>query len=216
MSSSPWHRYAAIGGSGMPADSGLSPCWTDRLAIILQGTARLTGSPFGYSNLGLREDAIARQTLEAIRLRADLASVVVGTATLIGANPLTLTSSVERAVSGLRNSGCDVLLATTFDPRITLPLGPLRERAAEFTASLWSVAREYGAFTMDLWTARGFDNASLWTVDRTVLTVAGHRLVAAHAARTLGIGYFERVDPAHDDRDGPIPTLAAFAATPRD
>ena len=182
--------------------------WTDRLAIILQGTAHLRGDTFCYSNLGLREDALARQALEAIRLRADLASVVVSASTLVSVHPRTLTIAVERAVSSLRNTGCDVLLATTFDPRITLPLGPLRERAAEFTASLWSVAREYGAFTMDLWTARGFDDPTLWTRDRSLLTVAGHRLVASHAARTLGIGYFERVVATHDPHDRPIPSLA--------
>lgn len=193
----------------MPPDRASPPGWTDRLATILQGTARLRGDAFGYSNLGLGDDAIARQALSAIRLRADLASIVVGTSTLVTSDPRSLAASVERAVSGLRDTGCDVLLATTFDPRITLPLGPLRERAARFTAALWSVARDHEAFTMDLWNARGFEHPSLWTADRAQLTISGHRLVAMTAARTLGIGYYESVDAAHSDAVGPVPVLTA-------
>jgi len=191
----------------MPSEGSDTPGWTDRLAIILQGTARLRGDAFGYTNLGTGDEAIARQVLSAIRLRADLASIVVGPSTLLAGNQRRLSSSVERAVSGLRETGCDVLLATTFDPRIALPLGPLRERAAEFTASLWSVAREYGAFTLDLWNARGFEHPHLWTMDRAHLTTAGHRLVATNAAKALGIGYYESAETAHDD-ECRVPSLA--------
>jgi len=192
----------------MPSGGTDTPGWTDRLAIILQGTAQLRGDAFGYTNLGTGEAAIARQVLSAIRLRADLASIVVGPSTLLAGNQRRLSNSVERAVSGLRETGCDVLLATTFDPRIALPLGPLRERAAEFTASLWSVAREYGAFTLDLWNARGFEHPHLWTLDRAHLTTAGHRLVATNAAKALGIGYYESAETAHDDVECRVPSLA--------
>lgn len=192
----------------MPSGNSDVPGWTDRLAIILQGTAQLRGDEFAYTNLDVGEDALARQVLSAIRLRADLASVVVGPSTLLLSNQRSLSIAVERAVSALRDSGCDVLLVTTFDPRIALPLGPLRERAAEFTASLWSVAREYGAFTLDLWNARGFEHPHLWTLDRAHLTTAGHRLVATNAARALGIGYYESAETTHDDSDCHVPALA--------
>ena len=191
----------------MPSARNDTRGWTDRLAIILQGTAQLRGDAFGYTNLGVGEDALARQTLSAIRLRADLASIVVAPSTLLAGNQRRLSSAVERAVSGLRETECDVLLVTTFDPRIALPLGPLRERAAEFTASLWSVAREYGAFTLDLWNARGFEHPHLWTLDRAHLTTAGHRLVATNAARALGIGYYESTETTHDEADCRVPTL---------
>jgi len=208
VTSTHWHRYAAIGGSGMPAGGIDAPGWTERLAIILNGTAVLRGEEFAYSDLSAGNDALARQTLSAIRLRADLASIVVSPSLLIAEDPQRLAGAVERSVSGLRDAGCDVLLATTFDPRIALPLGPLRERAAEFTASLWSVAREHGAFTLDLWNARGFEHSHLWTDDRACLTAAGHRLVAIHAARALGIGYYQTSDTTHDEADRRVPALA--------
>ncbi|MGV8882536.1 MAG: SGNH/GDSL hydrolase family protein [Rhodoglobus sp.] len=208
MTSTHWHRYAAVGGSGMPAGDINAPGWTDRLAIILNGTALLRGEEFSYSDLSNGNDALTRQTLSAIRLRADLVSVVVSPSSLLADNPRQLSGIVERSVSDLRDAGCDVLLATTFDPRIALPLGPLRERAAEFTASLWSVAREHGAFTLDLWNARGFEHPHLWTLDRACLTAAGHRLVAIHAARALGIGYYQTAHTAHDEADRRVPALA--------
>ena len=192
----------------MPSGAQETPGWTDRLAIILQGTAQLRGDPFGYMNLGVGDEAMTRQVLSAIRLRADLASIVVRPSALQSGSQRRLSNTVESAVSGLREAGCDVLLVTTFDPRIALPLGPLRERAAEFTASLWSVAREYGAFTLDLWNARGFEHPHLWTLDRAHLTTAGHRLVATNAARALGIGYYESTETAHDEAECRVPTLA--------
>jgi len=208
VTSTHWHRYAAVGGSGMPAGDVDAPGWTERLAIILNGSALLRGEEFFYSDLSAGNDALARQALSAIRLRADLVSVVVSPSLLIAENPRKLASAVESAVGGLREAGCDVLLATTFDPRIALPLGPLRERAAEFTASLWSIARAHGAFTLDLWNARGFEHPHLWTLDRACLTAAGHRLVAIHAARALGIGYYQTADTAHDEADRRVPALA--------
>ena len=192
----------------MPAGDVDAPGWTERLAIILNGSALLRGEEFFYSDLSAGNDALARQALSAIRLRADLVSVVVSPSLLIAENPRKLASAVESAVGGLREAGCDVLLATTFDPRIALPLGPLRERAAEFTASLWSIARAHGAFTLDLWNARGFEHPHLWTLDRACLTAAGHRLVAIHAARALGIGYYQTADTAHDEADRRVPALA--------
>ena len=192
----------------MPAGDVDAPGWTERLAIILNGSALLRGEEFFYSDLSAGNEALARQALSAIRLRADLVSVVVSPSLLIAENPRRLANAVESAVGGLREAGCDVLLATTFDPRIALPLGPLRERAAEFTASLWSIARAHGAFTLDLWNARGFEHPHLWTLDRACLTAAGHRLVAIHAARALGIGYYQTADTAHDEADRRVPALA--------
>lgn len=199
-----WNRYVALGdsltegfcdpivGSGEPWFG-----WADRLATILDGNARLSGNEFEYANLGVRgrrvHDVIDEQVPRAIELGADLVSVLIGGNDLMTpkADPDALAADIESGVALLRASGADVLLATCFDPRFAFFLKPLRGRAAVFNANLWSIARTHGTFTLDLWGARELQSRSMWAEDRVHLTSAGHRLLAARAAHSLGVPYFE-------------------------
>jgi lysophospholipase L1-like esterase len=199
-----WHRYVALGdsiteglcdpvvGTGEPWYG-----WADRLATILDGHARLRGNPFEYANLGVRGrrvgDVVTEQVPQAIALGADLVSVLVGGNDLMlpNADPDALADTLETGVAQLRASGADVLLATCFDPRFSFLLSPFRGRAAVYNANLWSIARKHGTFTLDLWGVRELQTGSMWAEDRIHLTPAGHRLLAASAARCLGVPYFE-------------------------
>jgi lysophospholipase L1-like esterase len=199
-----WHRYVALGdsitegfcdpviGRGEPWYG-----WADRLATILDGNARLRGAGFGYANLGVRgrrvHDVVSQQIPRAIELRADLASILIGGNDLLTprADPDALAGEIESGVAALRKAGCDVLLATCFDPRFAFFLKPLRGRAAVFNANLWTIARTHGTFTLDLWGTRELQARSMWAEDRVHLTPAGHRLLARKAAQSLEVPYFE-------------------------
>lgn len=221
-----WNRFVALGdsitegfcdpvvGSGEPWLG-----WADRLAAILDGNAKLRAAPFGFANLGVRgrrvRHVVEEQVPRAIELRADLASILIGGNDLMTpkADPDALAAEVESGVVALRRAGCDVLLATCFDPRFAFFLKPLRGRAAVYNANLWSIARTHGTFTLDLWGVRELQARSMWAEDRVHLAPAGHRLLAVRAAHALGIPYFELAArtpdaPAPAERPSPLSMLS--------
>jgi lysophospholipase L1-like esterase len=199
-----WRRYVALGDSiteGLcdPVIGRGEPWlgWADRLAMILDGNARLGGTGFEFANLGVRgrrvRHVVDDQVPRAVALGADLASILIGGNDLMSpkADPDALAAEVESGVAVLRAAGCDVLLATCFDPRFAFFLKPFRGRAAVFNANLWSIARTHGTYTLDLWGMRELQNRGMWAEDRVHLTTAGHRLLATRAAHALGVSYFE-------------------------
>jgi lysophospholipase L1-like esterase len=199
-----WQRYVALGDS---ITAGVSdpaigrhepqPGWADRLATILDGDARLRGVPFEYSNLAIRgrrvRHVVEEQVPQAIDLGADLVSILIGGTDLMAAraDPDALAAELESGVAALRLVGVDVLLTTCFDPQFTFFRKPLRGRAAVYNANLWSIARTYGTFTMDLWGMRELQSRSMWAEDRIHLAATGHSLLARRAAHALGVGYVE-------------------------
>ncbi|MDH6181295.1 lysophospholipase L1-like esterase [Microbacteriaceae bacterium SG_E_30_P1] len=203
-----WNRYVALGDSiteGLcdPIVGAGEPWlgWADRLAIILDGNARLSGSSSAFANLAVRgrrvRHVVEEQVPRAIELRADLVSILIGGNDLMGAHadPDSLATEVEKGVAALRAAGIDVLLATCFDPRFAFFLKPLRGRAAVYNANLWSIAREHKTFTLDLWGIRELQSPSMWSEDRVHLSSSGHRLLASRAAHSLGIAYYEVAAP---------------------
>lgn len=183
-----WQRYAALGDAG---------AWSVRLAGILQGSARLRGEGFEYADFaqspGRVSNVVEVQVPQAITMGADLASIVLGGGDLAepDADADGLAEQVGRAVVLLRAHECDVLLATFIDPRFAFRRTPLRLRAAEFNANLWSIARTHGAMMLDLWGARELQARSVWGEDRVHLSPEGHSMIASRAAHALGVPYFE-------------------------
>lgn len=217
-----WNRYVALGDSiseslGDPVAGSGEPClaWADRLAMILDGNARLRGVPFACANLAARgrqiEHVVSEQVPRAIDLRADLVSILAGGNDLMdpSADPDALAARLEVGVAAARASGADVLLATCFDPRFAIFLGSQRGRAATYNANLWSIARTHGTFIIDLWGMRELQSRSLWAEDRIHLAPAGHRLLASRAAHSLGIPYYELAAP------GPVPPADLVAVVGR-
>lgn len=217
-----WNRYVALGdsiteGFRDPIAGVGEPWlgWADRLAMILDGNARLRNEEFTFANLALRGQRIrnvaSEQVHRAIELRADLVSILVGTDDLMAAHadPDALAAEVETGVRAIRATGADVLLATSFDPHSARFLKPLRGRAAVYNANLWSIARSHGTFTLDLWSARELHSPTMWAEDGVHLTPAGHRLLACRAAHSLGVPYYELTAPASD---GPAARLAGLTA----
>ncbi len=203
MAARRWDRYVAVGDSiteGLcdPVVGRGEPYlgWADRLAMILDRSAALSGGTTDFANLAVRgrrvRDVVARQIPAAIALRPDLVSVMVGGNDLMSAraDPDALAREVESGVAALRAAGVDVLLATCFDPQSSF-LRPFRGRAAVFNANLWSIARTHATFTLDLWGIRELQDGAHWADDRIHLSPSGHRLLANRAAAALGVPYFD-------------------------
>lgn len=209
MADARWHRYVALGDSiteGLhdPASPGSlagdrEPWigWADRLAAILDREASITGNGIEFANLAVRgrrvRDVVDEQIPAAIDLGGDLVSILIGGNDLMtpAGDPDKLAAELERGVARLRAAKIDVLLATSFDPQFAFFLKPLRGKAAVFNANLWSIVRAHDTYSLDLWGIHEFRDRSMWSEDRVHLTSTGHRVLARHAAHSLGVSYWE-------------------------
>ena len=198
-------RYVAIGDSfteGMadpdPARANRYIGWADRLAAHLApmagdgAGASEASSTFGYANLAIRgrllADIAGPQVDNALSLAPDLVSIVGGGNDILRprADIDALAARLEDAVTRLRASGADVLLATPSDPRDAPLIKASRGRAATYTAHIWSIARRHDAHVIDLWGMDALRDWRLWAPDRIHLTSEGHRRVALNAFTALG------------------------------
>jgi lysophospholipase L1-like esterase len=201
-----WSKYVALGDSiteGLrdpaPRDHRSADVqwqgWADRLGVILDGHAQLSGRRVGFANLAVRgrriHNVVREQVPRAIALEADLVSVLIGSNDLMTpkADPDALAAELETGIGALRRTGASVLLAGCFDPQFAFFLKPFRGRAAVYNANLWSIARSSGCLVLDLWGMREFQNPAMWAADRVHLSSSGHRLLAARAAHVLGVPY---------------------------
>lgn len=204
MSRTTFTRYVALGDSiteglcdAAPTRPGGWLGWADRLAAILDGDAALAGSSLEFANLAVRgrrvADVVDEQIPQALALGPDLVSVLIGGNDLMSpsADPDLLAARLEEGVGALRRGGATVLLANLFDPQFAFFLKPFRGRAAVFNANIWSIARDHQATVLDVWGVREFRDPGMWAADRIHLSARGHRLLAGHAAHTLGVPYAE-------------------------
>lgn len=212
-----WARYVALGDSiteGLWDSSRMPPGevrgWADRLASLL---APQVPGGFRYANLAVRsrrvEDLEGAQLAEALRLRPDLVSILMGANDLVrrGASPDHLAARVGAVVRTLRAAGCDVLLVTPFLPR-RRAAAILARRFARFNACLRVIARDAGAILLDLEAVPAVGDVGMWSDDRVHLRPRGHRLVAYRAAQVLGVANaeaLEDLDAAFHDDEVPAP-----------
>ena len=210
-----WSRYVAVGDSFTEGMSDPDPerpdgyvGWADRLAGHLSARATAAGRPFGYANLAIRgrllADITGPQLDAALALRPDLVSIVGGGNDILRprADIDGLARRLADAVTRIRAAGADVLLATPADPRAAPVLRHTRGRVATYTAHLWSIAHEHGAFVIDQWSLAPLRDWRMWADDRIHLTSEGHRRVALAALMALGI------EAGEDDWRRPLPTAA--------
>ncbi len=218
MSRTTFTRYVALGDSiteglcdAAPARPGGWLGWADRLAAILDGDAGLAGGTLEFANLAVRgrrvADVVDDQIPHALTLGPDLVSVLIGGNDLMSpsADPDQLATRLEAGVGALRRSGATVLLANLFDPQFAFFLKPFRGRAAVFNANIWSIARDHQATVLDVWGVREFRDPGMWAADRVHLSARGHRLLASHAAHTLGVPYAEVTSAAPGTAVSPAP-----------
>ncbi|MEV5072032.1 glycosyltransferase [Microbacterium sp. LMI12-1-1.1] len=193
-----WSRYVALGDSlteglcdtsRMPA--GQYRGWADRLAQLLAHEATGT-APFRYANLAVRSRRVrhltAEQLPQALSLRPDLVSILMGANDLVGrrVDITRLAAELEASVRTLRDAGIDVLLVTPFLPRRRAAV-LFERRFAAFASELRRIAAGTGALLLDLDAIPAIGDLELWASDRVHLRSRGHRFLAYRAAETLGV-----------------------------
>lgn len=193
-----WSRYVALGDSvteGLADSSRMAAGeyrgWADRLAQLLAHTSA-AAQPFRYANLAVRSrrvgDLVAEQLPQALALRPDLVSILIGANDLVGwrRDPRALAAELERAVQTLRGAGIDVLLVTPFLPR-RRAARILARRFAAYASELRRIAQGTGAILLDLEAHPAIGDVDLWADDKVHLRSRGHRLLAYRAADALGV-----------------------------
>jgi lysophospholipase L1-like esterase len=193
----PWKRFVALGdslteGVGDPVPGGGLRGWADRLAAAM-ATA---DDAFAYRNLarrGLQTEDVRRTQLEAaLRLRPDLASVLVGMNDLLDPqfDPARYRRELEGIVSPLRERGADVLTATfpdvtAFSPLPARFLTGIRARLHAASEAVRGVAAGRGALCLDLEALPEARQRVIMSVDRLHPGPRGHVLMAQAFARLL-------------------------------
>lgn len=196
--------------------------WVDRLAIGLDAVAapRASDPPArasrpcpvvdvrSYAREGARVADVTGAQLDAtLSDLPDLVTIMTGSSELVAgrASPEALAALVDHAVAQLRGVGCDVVLVSTL--RASSPLIPRRrvERSAEFTAELWSIARERGATVVDAWSIAEVRARPFGAIERLTLEPAGHRILARRAIEALGVPYRDGLPPPVSEAAGRLP-----------
>ncbi|WP_158102480.1 SGNH/GDSL hydrolase family protein [Streptomyces africanus] len=187
--------YTAVGDAldaarEVPATDGAPTDWADRLAVLLaeerpDGVLHYLKPARGRFLNGTGSDQLA----VVRRCPPDLVSFWAGNADLLLADgdPDALAERTEEAVARLSAHARTVLLFTGFDPRPIPGLRHLRGRTATYTAHVRAIADRYGCPVVDLWSLRALQDRRAWETGELCLSPAGHRQVAAQAARVLGL-----------------------------
>ncbi len=190
-----WSRYVAIGDSFTEGMSDADPDtedsfigWADRLSALLSVHAE----GFSYANLAIRGrkigDITTRQVEAALALEPDLVSMVGGGNDILRpkADVDAIADQLEAAVTRIRSTGADVLLATPTDPVGAPIIERTRPRVGVYVAHIWTIAERHGCYVMNQWSFDFLRDWRMWAPDRIHMTEEGHRRVALAAYETLG------------------------------
>ena len=186
--------------------------WATLLADGLQDPSlHILGSP------GARMQDVEKDQLpSALRLRPDVASVVVGVNDTLRSSfdPALISAAAAHSVGALRAAGAQVLTMRMPDPgrMLGLPrsLGrPLARRMHEVNAVIDSVAARFGTLHYDAAGDEEVYDPRMWAVDRLHPSERGHRLIACRyydALAAAGVPVGTRPDP---EPSNPPPTRLA-------
>jgi lysophospholipase L1-like esterase len=196
-----WRSYVAVGDSfteGMddprPDGSGYRG-WADLVAGRLAAQAgRTDRAEFHYANLAIRgrlfRTIVDEQVPVALALAPDLFSFAGGGNDVLRRNFsfAGLREEFDRVIGELRATGADVLVFQWADVTTRLPGRRLiLPRTQALNEAVGEVAAKHDALVVDMWDDNEFRNPVLWSEDRLHLAPAGHRRVAAHVLRRLGV-----------------------------
>jgi len=196
-----WQRYVATGDSfteglsDAPVQPGEFRGWADLLAQSLSDRRRQARLPaLEYGNLAIRGRLLApildEQVPAALELEPDLISIAGAGNDFLrpGGDPDRLGAHLDRVVRSVRRRGIDVLLATGMDTRLAGPLlTVMRPKVAIYNAHVWSIARNYGAYVLDVWGLKALQHRRMWAEDRVHMSTQGHQRVRQAALVALGL-----------------------------
>jgi len=213
-----WRTFVAIGdsfteGVGDPdPTTGVERGWADRVAHAM---ARENGEA-RYANLAVRgallDHVVATQVPAALGMDPDLVSLCAAGNDLLrpGARPELLARSLDGAVETVRSAGADVVLFTGFDTRDTPVLRLINRRLNAMNQHIREIARDRGAYLVDLWEMAPLADPRSRADDRLHLNADGHARVAERMCEVLG------VPPEHDwRRPWPVPPPSSASWTGR-
>ena len=193
-----WSSFVAVGDSfteGMddpdPSGSGYRG-WADLVATALA----VANPALTYANLAIRgrlfDNVVDEQLPLALAMKPDLVSFAAGgnDALRPSFDAPKLLARYDETIAALRVNGADVIMFRSADLTRRLPARRVvLPRATILNDGAAAIAAKHGAYLVDLWADEEFaTNGALWSVDRLHLSTAGHRRVAAHVLRVLGVG----------------------------
>jgi lysophospholipase L1-like esterase len=214
--------FAALGdsitlGVGDPVRRAGGWAWRGWAALLADGTRE--PSLHILASCGARFADVERDQLpRALRLRPDIASVVVGVNDTLRTSFDTaqIASAAAHTVGALRAAGAEVLTMRLPDPGRMLGLPdalarPLARRMHEVNAAMDAVAARFGTLHYDAAGDADCHDPRMWAVDRLHPSERGHRLIACRFHDKLvdaGLLTGPRPDP---EPSSPPPTrLAEF------
>jgi lysophospholipase L1-like esterase len=215
-------RFAALGdsitcGYGDPRPDGTWRGWATLLAEALAPPGGVEFHNLAESG-ALSVEVAARQLPVALRLRPDLAAVIVGVNDTLRATFQVgrVGAALAASVRALRGGGATVLTARLPDPgrMFGLPRAlarPLARRIRAVNAVADEVAVRYGTLHFDAAGHPSTYDRRMWSVDRLHPGELGHRLLAVSFADLLaeaGWPLYRRPAP---EAGGPPPTRRAQA-----
>src|SRR5262249_23620200 len=146
------------------------------------------------ANLAIRGrlfgNVVDEQVPVAVAMRPDLVSFAAGGNDVLRRNfdPDALIARFDRTVATLRETGADIVLFRFADVTRRLPGRKIiLPRVHVLNMAIEDAAARHGGRLVDLWPDAEFHNPRLWSVDRLHLSTAGHRRVAGHVLRALGV-----------------------------
>ncbi|PXY21298.1 SGNH/GDSL hydrolase family protein [Prauserella muralis] len=194
-----YQRFVALGDS---CTEGLDDPYPGRQ--VYRGWADLVASHLArdepglrYANLGVRgrrlDQIVVEQIPTAIDLRPDLVALFGGGNDIMitrAYSTETVTKRVRAAVRLLCDAAPTVVVFTLSDISGRMPgLRRMRERIDALNDAIRTAAADYGAVLVDLWPDEAAQDLRYFGPDRLHLGEHGHRRVAAHLLRTLGVPY---------------------------
>lgn len=196
----PYRRYVALGDSFTEGLGDPDPArphgvrgWADRVAEVLEETARGAGSDFGYANFAIRgrklRGVLDEQLEPAIALAPDLVTIYVGANDIMrpSVDLDDLIEQYDAALFRLAQTGARLLVWTAFDPGGSATYKLLRGRFALYNELVRESAERHGATLVDYWRLREYRDWRLWDEDRMHMGPAGHQRMAIEVLDVLGV-----------------------------
>lgn len=165
--------------------------WADRVAKQLGRQ----DPDWEYANLAIRSKRLHHvrdeQVERALALRPTLVSLYAGGNDILElrVDMGALMREYEAIVARIAGSGARPLLFTGFDIPLNPVFEPMKRRNWLFNDHVRRIARTYDAVLVDYWYFEEYADPGLWDVDRLHMSPAGHRNLAVHVLRTLGVDH---------------------------
>src|SRR5215469_2488216 len=214
--------FAALGdsitlGVGDPVRRGGSWAWRGWAALLAEGTHE--PNLHILASCGARFSDVERDQLpRALRLRPDIASVVVGVNDTLRTSfdVAQIAAAAAHTVGSLRAAGAEVLTMRLPDPGRMLGMPgalarPLARRMHEVNAAMDAVAARFGTLHYDAAGDAECHDPLMWAVDRLHPSERGHRLIACRFHdKLVEAGLLTGLRPDPEPSSPPPTRLAEF------